>query len=263
MTFRPPIIVTIYSLRKVAEPVYNVNVSPLLTPNPAQPFVQSLWESATLGKPKAIGEAFGTDNPLLNPNPSRPFNQYEWRIPAQIPIALKSDSYWGAFSLYSPNPAIPFRQNLWEGAAKAWPKAIGEAQGGDSPLLTPNPAQPFVQTDWNRVCVAGQAIKSDIYVNLLPIQSIVVVSAPFAQTDWPAAFLPRQKVEAKSETPSLSIYFPNPKAPFIQTDWVPPTFRPPQSDRSFIESTSYIPAPSPPVGVTYEWIIRARRRGRR
>lgn len=191
---------------------------PLYSPNPATPFGQDLWENAAPGKARATGEVAGTYNSLLTPNPVAPFNQYEWRAPARVSLSLKSDSYWGSFPLYSPNPSAPFGQDLWENATKAAPKAVGEAVGGDAPLLTPNPAQPFSVIDWSRSLVVKTA-KVDDVTNLLPVQTVVVVLAPFSQAEWPGVAKKPNAVASQVYAGPASLVTPNPSAPFSQEIW--------------------------------------------
>jgi len=251
MTFRPPIIVTIYPPRKVASETYNVTISALYAPNPKQPFTQTDWP-----RPQGPGKVQASDAPAnlfptFHPNPAQPFVQALWEGPARPWLKVPSETVGGAIGavapprpfkqtdwllaatlrqkipdtsfaaslpLYAPNPAQPFAQNLWELARPAQPKSTAEAIGTLSPLLTPNPAQPFVNATEIRI-FGLPPIKSDIVVNLLPLQATPIVVPPFAQGDWPLATNARGKIGADTLSLSLPLNFPNPSQPFNLSDW--------------------------------------------
>lgn len=192
---------------------------PPATPVVQPPFAQQIWDNPTRTLKSLKSEALSGVASILTPNPATPFNQYEWRATARVQLSLKSDSYFGAFPLYSPNPTAPFNQLRWEGAAKPDARATGEALGGDTPLLTPNPEAPFNQDLWEGAAAARARATGDAFVNLLPVQTVVVVGNPFAQGEWYGAAKRASATEAGSYDVPSPIRTPNPEQPFGQDVW--------------------------------------------
>ncbi len=61
--------------------------------------------------------------------------------------------------------------------------------------------------------------KVDDFVNLVPIQNVVVVASPFSQSDWDTVSRPQPKIVVELARPPLSLLAPNPSSPFIQDLW--------------------------------------------
>lgn len=236
--FRPPIIVTIYPRRKAADE-WSVNLRVLYAPNPAVPFNQLDWPLATRAKPKATGEAVAASAPLYTPNPPGPFNQTDWLNAKLVRQAQKSDA--PAYFI----PPRPFTEVSWPSIQRGRPTAKVDDVVNFSPPLMPNPAGPFNQFDWRFAAaprrsvpvdtvelllpffgvapfagltetrtMARQSVKSDIFVNLLPLQSGPVVF-PFSQADWSTVARPRFPAIVDLIERCSPLYTPNPDRPFI------------------------------------------------
>ena len=125
--FRAPIFVKIPIPPKAAgEAVGTLN--PLLTPNPAQPFIQTDWPRLKDPR-KAVGEVFGTLSPLLTPNPTQPFKQTDWFQIRTVTKAKVDD----VVNLL-PNLPKPFLQN-------DWPSLVGTRKAKDYDFVNLLPVQ--------------------------------------------------------------------------------------------------------------------------
>jgi len=228
--------------KATGEPL-NTN-NPLLTPNPAVPFNQDIWDSPTLGRPKSIGESYASspevlypqkpflltewpssaitprslyaesysvDLSLLQPNPFRPFAFYDWPDPARASLSIKSDSYSIATS-----PA-PFFQTVWDRVPDPKAKATGEPFFPAPALVTPNPAKPFGPFDYFQIKPQAKALVDDV-VNQLSLLHPPVVSNPVFQTDWPKPPKPPSLFADSYASPN-SLITPNPSQPFNQYIW--------------------------------------------
>jgi hypothetical protein len=228
---------------------------PLYYPNPPQPFRQNLWEGER-PLPKAIGEALGGDAPLLTPNPGQPFTQADWPS-LRATVRAKVDDFANLLPFQQVvTVSAPFNQDLWDSTTRALPKVTGEVVGTLAPLLTPNPPSPFVQADWPSLAAARrpaipdtsnqgifvttaafnqpdwlqpppqrQKATVDTVVNLLPLQSgVVVVAAPFYQNDWPNAAKPWIRAVGEAASGGAPLLTPNPPQPFSQADWLRASF---------------------------------------
>lgn len=208
---RPPLLPKAKATGEVAG-----TLNSLFTPNPSRPFSQAIWDSARTGWPKATGDAVSGDAPRFTPNPARPFSLFDWpRAPivqkaksddfanllpgqtvvvviapflqgdwpntAKRPSAAASDVYACPATLLAPNPSTPFSQRLWENAASQRRPATVDTIS----LLLPisSPFTPFVNPTEHRV-FARQDVKSDIFVNFLPLRAVTPPAPPFAQFDW-------------------------------------------------------------------------------
>lgn len=218
MTFRPPLIITIYPRPKAPDQDYNVRILAQIAPNPSKPFHQDDWP-----RPAPPGKVQDS---------AAPANLYPWQ---------------------HPNPSKPFHQDDWSQlATPGRPKAVGEAIGTLSPLLTPNPSRPFHKDDWSELAkpsrpkaqvddfvnlrpnqsffiinqdlwdnaVPSRPAKVDDFVNLLPVHTgTVVVTLPFNQDLWDNAALSRPKATDASLAPPPPLLTPNPSIPFNQGLW--------------------------------------------
>lgn len=285
--FRPPIIVTVYSKPK-ARDEWAVNLSVLYSPNPASPFAQLDWPSAVRARAKATGEATSAPYSLYTPNPSGPFNQEDWLNAALARQAQKSDA--PTYFI----PPKPFTEVAWPGIQRGLPAAKVD----DVVNLYQAPVAidyPFSQTDWGAVALprkaipadtvtlllpffgtapfagltetrtmARQSVKSDIFVNLLPLQSAPIV-LPFSQGDWFSIAQRRFAANVDLIERSYPLYTPNPEFPFI--DPIMANLNASQKQTAAVDAVMNLlpvqnPTPPPIVGIS-EWLIRARRRGRR
>lgn len=222
--FRPPIIVTISPRRKAKEDwTVNIRVQYVV------PFRQLDWSLPTKARAKVDVEAVGARLPLYAPNPPRPFNQSEWPNPAS------------ARQL----PAPDYNVNLL-------------------PLQNPVVvAIPFNETNWTRPATPRSPVTSDVIINLLPLQSAPVI-LPFSLGDWSTVARPRAKAIVDLIERSAPLYTPNPAVPFINPIMMNTNAsRRPSAIVDAVVNLLPIQNPPPPGGNVHEWIIRARRRGRR
>lgn len=290
--FRPPIIVTISPRRKVAED-WSVNVRVLYAPNPAVPFSQLDWPLAVRAKAKATGEPIAALSPLYNPTPVNPFSQSDWLNATRGRPPQKSDAptYTSTFYVTAKpftepswpsvlrgraaakvddvvnlvplqNPVVvvaaPFSQSDWPlAAARRKPVPIDTVQ-----LLLPLTIMPFAGLTETRI-FARQAVRSDIFVNLLPLQAAPVIF-PFSLTDWSTVARRRPAALVDLIERDAPLYTPNPDRPFI--DPIMMNSNSPKRAAAIVDTVANLLPPQnppPPVGHVFEWLTRARRRGRR
>jgi hypothetical protein len=229
--FRPPLYVVIYPKQKT-QPEYTVTLSSLLTPNPAQPFQQTLWPRPS----DPIWKAKADDVTNLLPVQTvvvvaAPFYQNVWLNALTPKVKVNDTTPAVSLPLYSPNPVQPFSLFDWPSSAVTRKTAaVAETVELLLPIYSPNPSAPFVNsTDAASPRFAVQPVKSDIIVNLLPLQIIPVGPMPFSQADWPSA-------KSASYTQNLGLTVSGEFIPFI---------------------------PPPPFKANTDWLMRARRRGLR
>lgn len=253
--FRPPIFVTIYP-RSKAKDSWEINLRVLYSPNPAVPFNQLDWPSPVKAKAKAVGEAVSASAPLFTPNPPGPFNQNDWRNPVLARPSQKSDA--PTYFI----PPKPFTEVNWTIVAAPRRAAIVDTVQLLLPLYAP-PAMPFSGLTETRT-MQRQLVKSDIIINLLPLQAAPVV-LPFSLTDWSTVASRRSPAKVDLIERSLPLLAPNPDRPFI--DPIMANLNASKRAAAIVDAfVNLLPVQNPtppPTGITFEWIIRARRRGRR
>lgn len=190
---------------------------PLYSPNPSAPFNQEIWDSAAKTPPKAVGEAVAGDAAVLTPNPAQPFSPVD-SLRASLVQKAKGDDFANLLPVQTVVVTVaPFTQTDWPNSGKK-PSLTADSYTRLSALLTPNPAQPFGLLDWSRTHVVYKA-KVDDFANLLPVQTVVVVLAPFAQEDWPSVAKRPNVAASDVYAGPATLLAPNPSRPFSQGLW--------------------------------------------
>ena len=212
-TWRSPLIITIYPTKKAAQesaPWNNSIYQPVVvagTPNN-----QDLWDNPSKAKPAQDAGAPPNLNPLYYPNPSSPFNQDLWEGQPRGKPSQDSSAAANLLPLNTPVVvAAPFNQDLWDLTPRRRAALVDAVE-----ILLPiySPFNPFTnQTE--PVAFKRQSLKSDIYVNLLPIQTAIPAIPPFYQNDWSGVATRRAVAKVDDVELLLAQYHPNPSAPFV------------------------------------------------
>jgi hypothetical protein len=212
-------------LRPSQESDYAVNLLPPQSPVVvAAPFDQTEWPSATRSRPGAKVDDVVNLRPLQAP--TTPFNE---------------DEEW-------PNAADRRR-----------PLLVDAVQRALSLLVT---FQPFPGLTETRI-PAKQAAKVDVVVNLLPLQAAPIIF-PFSLDDWSTVAQRRPLPKVDLIERSMPLFTPNPARPFINP--IIANLNAPKRPGAIVdvvENLVPVQNPPPPGGNVFEWLTRARRRGRR
>lgn len=213
-------------------------------------------------RPSLPSDVYAAPRALYAPNPTRPFIQSDWPSAVRARAPLKSDYTVNLLALLQPNPAQPFIQADWPSLRPSMPPQKSDAPANMRVLLSPNPAAPFVELEWRYPADPRKAALVDAVVNLAPIQTPVVVEAPFSQSAWPNAAA-RQK-ELKSDAPAdmLALLQPNPSAPFSEAAWNLAAKQPRLVQVDTV--VNLVPLQNPPVVgdpfVQLDWLLPTRSR---
>lgn len=251
-----------------------------------RPFVQSDWPNPR-GVPQLNLSWMAGPSLSLT---AKPFNQNEWLNPQSV----ARPTGWINQGIRDVSTQAPFFQTDWPNPKPPQPQNLGFTFSQTIPPDT-NTYMPSVVTDWGSVPPLPSPQASP-EVNMLALRAGPVAAMPFNQYNWPnPRFVPtpvslltwtnglppityvqrqavinvprpldptaaRNATFAQNMLPLVS--YVNVK-PFKQADWpIPAPFPPP--NRGFMSPLNLpIVVPPPTPGNVFEWLQRARRRGRR
>lgn len=123
-------------------PVQTVVVAP-------RPFQQNDWLAPTPPKTKSTDTSLTGLSPLLSPNPAQPFVQSQWNSIAIARKPLNSDIFVNFLPIQSvPVVVLPFNQTQWPSIVPSRAKVFAESLTESLALYFPNPTAPFTEMDW-------------------------------------------------------------------------------------------------------------------
>lgn len=254
-----------------------LNTQPPAAPA-AQPFTQTDWPSPKRASQSQITQPFNLAT--AQPQPPgvagpQPFNQTDWPVPKQAKIQDQFVPGSRNVAIPAPPPVSttqPFVQTDWPtprnpfNVLQSW-STLNLISGPSGAF-----AQPFAQFNWP--VPAGAIYPNSLrtwisstieLLNPTPITPPVPI--PFNQTNWP---VPQRAVSSRQwDVPynlaarNIPLTFGPP--PPGQQWFVPPVRQLPRYTPQFVQTvfTGNMPPFVPPVLKNFEWLARARRRGRR
>ena len=226
-------------------------------------------------------------SPVLSAAPAAmPFNKFDWpnqrEIPRPIPLytwinglppiqyvfrelqivrakaidpPIHTQPLGSSLAVLTPLGAKPFSQSNWPTAPLI--PAPAPFVYPRSPALDFTAPMPFRQSDW-----PNQRPALPLSFSITQAPSLSLTAMPFRQTNWPSPL--GQAIQPKSYTLPLNVALVTTVqgVPFRQTDW--PNEKRAARPQVFNAPNVTIQISPPPPGVTaFEWLQRARRRGRR
>ena len=262
-TVRPPL----YTERRAPPPQQGYAVPNLLLTTLAVAVAATVVQHPPVYTPRVAprvqyAELVPNRLPLTSVAPeAAPFAQYAWEVPAAVAPA-RVEEVQRAPTL--PSVVVPFYQAAWPAPCTRAPQRPDVAQNLLRSTLAPLEPTPFYQSDW-AAPTRQRALRPDAQGSALLWQQ-VAAPAPFAQYDWPSPARPAQLPPWELGT-SLALL----SAPVVAgTPFVPFSFEVARGYQRgetltwvqhLLQGPLAPPAAPPPTDT--DWLVRARRRGRR